>query len=84
MEKNKRVSEVDALVESINQNDGEQMQRLARLFRLVKAGKRTRNVGFSNGDQWSSNCWTGPDPMDYERHIKRLQRGIEGINPGVD
>lgn len=76
----KNRAEIDALVAVYNQQEIEQGQRLARIFRLIKERKGYRRVNFSNGDQWTS--WDNPDRLDAGLHIDRMSRTITDITPG--
>jgi hypothetical protein len=72
-------AEIDALVESYNQNEREQTQRLRRLFYLIKNRSGFRRVDFNNGEMWS-NCW---DQDKQERDIfRRLDHSVTEIAPG--
>jgi len=83
IEADRRVrQELDDLVFKYNREEGEQSQRLARIFHLIKQRNGPRSVKFSNGSGWV-NDWHGPDRTDMQLHIDKKIIMITDIEPGV-
>ena len=82
--KSKGLMEVEAIKEAYNKTAKEQFKLLCRLFKILKARKGARRVGFSSGDYWGSNQMQFEDKFDMRLVLSKYNLEITDINFGED
>ena len=79
MEKITLNKQLNELVKEYNATEADQIERLKRIFSIVKKGKGYRIVKFTS-DLWV-NCWDMPNRLDTKISIDRLERFIKEVDP---
>jgi len=85
MEKDEKIieqkDELGDMIRAYNTLERERMSQLKKIFYAMKQGQGHRKVVFAS-DALFSNCWGGPDALDYKAYLKPLDATILEIERG--